>query len=668
MNDLDANPPEATPTSLAAPMATESVSIPAVLSSSPAAYTWDYTYVPGVAMAHLVPPRDLPTATWIAQVTVCAFTIVRNRLKWAASQRVSAFEGAPKPTADLSHLGVLALDLEALPTEFEGHRSLASAVASRIDRPAAALESLETSRVGDEAFFSGALASGLAGLAAAVKTVVQSLTAQKIVDPLAILASVLKNVVDGPTGRATSLAQFDALFKTLPRPAVAAQWQSDEAFAWMRVAGFNPLVIRQTGAPGADFPVTEAHYRAALGDANDTLAQAASEGRLYLADYVALDGVTDGTFPHGHKFCHAPKALFALPLGAGTRRLKPVAIQCGQDPSAFTIFTPADGDAWTRAKLVVESADFTHHEMISHLGHTHLLVEPFVVATRRKLQGHWLEALLSPHFEGTLFINDAAHRTLIADGQQVDKLLGPTIQSSRAVAVASLAKPYFNAVMLPVDLKSRGVGSKDLDYPYRDDASLVWGAIERWVDAYVRAFCATDDDVANDATLAAWTADLVADDGGRVRGLGDGGDGRIVTIAYLVEAVTNVIFAASAQHAAVNFAQSGILTFTPNAPGGLYQDAPRSVGEAAGATLLDVFPPLDMAMLQMEFLTLLGGVHHTQLGGYDAGIFDARVANALATFKTELAAIEATIVQRDATRFETYPYLRPSLIPQSINI
>ena len=40
---------------------------------------------------------------------------------------------------------------------------------------------------------------------------------------------------------------------------------------------------------------------------------------------------------------------------------------------------------------------------VSHLGRTHLFIEPFVIATERQLgENHPLRLLLRPHFEGTL--------------------------------------------------------------------------------------------------------------------------------------------------------------------------------------------------------------------------------------------------------------------------
>ena len=88
-------------------------------------------------------------------------------------------------------------------------------------------------------------------------------------------------------------------------------------------------------------------------------------------------------------------------------------------PRCTPIFTPsAAADAqwgWEMAKLVVQVADGNYHELFTHLARTHLVIEAFAVATHRHLaQAHPLWALLVPHFEGTLFINDQAATSLIA--------------------------------------------------------------------------------------------------------------------------------------------------------------------------------------------------------------------------------------------------------------
>jgi hypothetical protein len=64
---------------------------------------------------------------------------------------------------------------------------------------------------------------------------------------------------------------------------------------------------------------------------------------------------------------------------------------------------------------------------------------------------------------------------------------------------------------------------------------------------------------------------------------------------------------------------------------------------------------------------LLGSVYYTRLGEYDSDYFtDSNIQRALARFQEALASIERNMESSGLA--QTYPYLLPSLIPQSINI
>ena len=62
-------------------------------------------------------------------------------------------------------------------------------------------------------------------------------------------------------------------------------------------------------------------------------------------------------------------------------------------------------------------------------------MEAFAVATHRHLaEVHPIWALLVPHFEGLLFINNQAATTLIAAGGPIDHIFGGSIASSEKAA------------------------------------------------------------------------------------------------------------------------------------------------------------------------------------------------------------------------------------------
>src|SRR5690606_17939368 len=139
------------------------------------------------------------------------------------------------------------------------------------------------------------------------------------------------------------------------------------------------------------------------------------------------------------------------------------------------IFLRADSNAdphwwsWQMAMTVVQVADGNYHELFAHLARTHLVVEAFALATHRQLAPeHPLNALLLPHFEGTLFINSLAAGSLIAKGGPIDQIFGGTIESTQMAAVQDRLAFDFSAHPLPVDLQTRKVddSAKLPDYPY----------------------------------------------------------------------------------------------------------------------------------------------------------------------------------------------------------
>jgi len=475
-----------------------------------------------------------------------------------------------------------------------------------------------------------------------------------------------------------SLEDYDRLFVDLRLPQISKRFQEDLIFAYMRVAGPNPLMLQQLSEKNQLLQVTNEKYQQIIQKFkfSDSLEAALQEGRLYKADYSMLKDMAQGSFPNNvKKYPAAPVALFAVPpVNSSSRSLIPVAIQC-QQPSASEnppVFTPLDGSNWMVAKTIVNMADGNYHELVSHLGRTHLFVEPFVLATKRKLPAnHKLRILLEPHFEGTILINYGAHKKLIATGGKVDELLASTIENDGVIVVEG-AKSYlhnFNDVMFPKTLTSQGVGdSAQLpDYPYRDDGRLIWDAIHTWVGAYLRIYYTSDQQVLKDQDLQNWAKELVSDQGGRLKKFGEDASGAIKTVDYLIDAVTSVIFTGSAQHAAVNFPQSELMSYAPAFPLALFSPAPTSPEEQGN--FMSMLPSVDRAQTQIEVVGLLGSVYYTQLGQYNKGHFkDAKVKPYLDKFQNRLRDIEMEISKKNSSRLMPYKFLLPSEIPQSINI
>lgn len=479
---------------------------------------------------------------------------------------------------------------------------------------------------------------------------------------------------------------YDDLFQVIYLPCIRQTFYEDRAFATHRVAGPNPLVIEKVTKIPSNFPVTDTQYKAVMGT-DDSLSDAEANGRLYLADYAVLKDIETSDFPEAQKYLCAPLALFAVPKGTSKQRsLVPIAIQCGQEPGpTVPIFTPPPIGApqsqqwsWLMAKTIVQIADGNYHELISHLGRTHLLVEVFVLATYQQLPPqHPLHVLLTPHFEGTLFINDLALKGLINKGGTVDKVLSGKLNASLTLSAQSVhGYPFdFNESMVPQTFVTRGVDDfNELpDYPYRDDALLIWDAIHQWVSNYLGIYYLNDEDVCGDTELQTWLDDLLNPEKGNLVGIGESSPEHpkpsIRTLDYLTDAVTLLIFTCSAQHAAVNFPQSRLMTYAPNMPLAGYRSAPTSPTGATVQDYFDLLPSLEQAETQMNMTYPLGSVYYTRLGEYGKTYFeDSRVKEHLEAFQKQLKEIEILIDDRNTTRPTRYEYLHPANIPQSINI
>ncbi|WP_323120190.1 lipoxygenase family protein [Burkholderia alba] len=613
------------------------------VSSQKLGYTWTRSFpnTLGVPFAAALSPQDMPTADWLLDATQALAATLVNVLGALPGSGGAAWQPP----------------LQAIRANIAAARSSYAGLQADPLAPAAALqiEHLQTTLLGVLASID-ALAAGLVPR----------------LDSLFPIESGTR-----------SAANDSALFATIPLPELAYAFHRDDVFAQLRVGGQNPLLIRGVTTLPAKFPLTNAQYQQVMGPGDD-LGAAGSEHRLYLLDYVD-NGLLATTGPvvkplTGVGYAYAPIALFAVPRH-GTA-LVPVAIQCDQEPSLHPIFLRADPAntsasaywAWQMAKTVVQSADACHHEMFAHLSRTHFVSEAFCMATHRNLGAtHPLHALLMPHFEGTLFINEGIARIALSPAGFVDTLFAAPVRSAAQMVLKDRLAFDFYENMLPADLASRGVDDPAVlpDYPYRDDALLIWRALEQWAGDYVQTYYLSDADVTNDYELGAWTQDIMLN--GKIKGFRP-----ITSRAQLIDVLTMVIFTASAQHAAVSGSQPALAAYAPAASALLAAPAPTGTAGMTQSHWNAMLPPMRAAVERLALAQLPGGIRHRRLGQYQSNRFpyrtlltDPRIAGSggpLARFQAALRNIETTIAARNLARARPYPFLLPSRIAPSTHI
>ncbi|HEY9616271.1 MAG TPA: lipoxygenase family protein [Microcoleaceae cyanobacterium] len=473
------------------------------------------------------------------------------------------------------------------------------------------------------------------------------------------------------------------------------QGLSDREFARQRLAGQNPMVIRQVQP--LDQPHlqswTEQSLRLADGETIDLVAATAAQ-RLFIVDYPLLQSLTPAQLQPG-RYVGSPIAIFHR----SSQGLEPILIQVEPGRVVLPPQVGGDADAWMQAKLYVQVADVTHHELISHLGDTHLAMEAFAIATCRQLPtNHPLYQLLRPHFRFLLAINTRGNEVLLGESGAIDQLMAPTREASLDLINQAYRSRPFQDYALPQHIQSRGVDADVLpDFPYRDDAKLVWNAITRYVSRYLQRYYPDDRSIRQDPYLAAWIGELgdplntrpwhefaqapswlparmLAQFGLNSEALpeyarvpGFPSSKASIDLQQLIDIVTQIIFTCGPQHAAVNFSQFDYVGYPPNAPLAAYC-RPDSC-----SSLEDLLPPPAQDLGQIELSFALSGIRWGTLGSSDLIQFAERGdRQILAQFQEELQEIERTINARNQHRLANagveYPYLLPSRIPNSINI
>lgn len=470
---------------------------------------------------------------------------------------------------------------------------------------------------------------------------------------------------------------------------------SDREFVRQRLAGQNPMALRQLQAADQAWLQT---WEQADSKASVDLIQAAAASRLFVTDYPLLEKLTPADLQAG-RYVGSPIAVFYR----AETGLEPVLIQV--ESGRFATPTQPDSDRWMQAKLFVQTADVTYHELIVHLCDTHLAMEAFAIATPRQLPAtHPVYRLLRPHFRFLLAINTRGNAILLGEGAAIDKLMAPTRAASLAIINQAYRSRSFQDYALPTVIAQRGIEPDVLaEFPYRDDALLLWEAIARYVTRFLQRYYPDDQTVQQDPYLQAWAAELGAPldrpstefpqapdwlpsewlhqtkllpdplpGYSRVPNFppavgAEAQAGLLTSVQQLIEIATQVIFTCGPQHAAVNFSQFDYVGYAPNAPLALY-DRPDTA-----SSFHQLLPGADQDLAQMELAFALSGIRWGTLGSSELMQFvEAGDRQALAQLQAELVDIEAKINTRNQQRLAAsgveYPYLLPSRIPNSINI
>ena len=468
-------------------------------------------------------------------------------------------------------------------------------------------------------------------------------------------------------------------------PDIFAGWESDDSFAFTFIGGPNANIIEKINdTVQADVDFSKIDFQGISKLAGDSFATARQEGRVFMVDHRDMDFLFNSKAPGGNanvrsfdgvrgddtRYCYNPIAFFVV--AKSDKTLVPVGIQCGRKSEGHAMYTPKDGYSWRMAKHCVLAAHNNQHEVISHLALTHWLIDPIIVATRIRLHhDHPVYQLLSPHFEGTIPINIGARNTLVAVEGSVDRMIGSALEKNYEYITKERLNYSFRDNFLKTRLSKRGtLDSYSIHhYPYREDALLVWNAIHKFVTNFVDIWYKTDSQVQSDSEIQSWASEII--NKGQVKDFTIDSSG-ISGKAELIDILTMIIFTTGPQHAAVNFSQGSDMTFLPANPLAGYAPAPQGFNHTVD-DYLKIVPPVDVALVQWNILTLLSSVNVTRLGDLGS-VFKGHALSkrAVNSFSKDLQAIETAINAKNQSRKRilgrSYVHLLPSRIPASINI
>ncbi|KAJ4417863.1 hypothetical protein N0V82_005920 [Gnomoniopsis sp. IMI 355080] len=457
-----------------------------------------------------------------------------------------------------------------------------------------------------------------------------------------------------------------------PAPGVLTNYSQDLFFSMERLANAAFSVQRLAAGTSLPFNVDDTITKNISGF---TLAELLAAGRLFYADHtdqVNLAATSD-------KYGAACSAYFYI---ASSGEFLPLAIRT--NVGADLVYTPADdAEDWLLAKIMFNINDFFYTQ-VYHLAATHEVIQISWMAAIRTLSTvHPIHGLLNRLTYEVFAINPLASTLLFANGGFFDQILPFT----GAAAQGYNTDLYFNgsgsfqANYFQTNLRARGlinpsVGPELSSFPYYEDASVIYSALETFMIAFVKSYYTSDSVVKSDTELQAWASEA-------------NGDAEMIdfptsitTVDQLVDILTHFAHLSSTVHHAINTNELLSLSATfPMHPGALYKPIPTTKGNTS---VVDFLPPLDKVLVQFELDALfarptLADSNRSLLNMFNDATFlsetNTATKTAAATFKSSMEDFSAKVQARtfDANGLcQGMPFvwqaLDPAVAPFSVTI
>jgi hypothetical protein len=447
--------------------------------------------------------------------------------------------------------------------------------------------------------------------------------------------------------------------------------RSDIDFGRLFLAGPNPLMVRCCRRLPTNFPVTQDMVEQSL-ERSRRLTTEAENGYLYIADYAILSDIPTIHRDADHRYMVAPLILLYV---RASGELVPIAIQLHQTPGADNpIWTPYDrAEIWILAKLWVRCADFQVHFAVSHLFKCHWVMEPFVMATMRKLpSAHPVYKLLKRHLRYFLSMNTMLRCSVMKKCCSVDKFTSLGVKGFKHLVHLYLQQFTFNELFPPRDFAQREVTDdrKLPNYFYRDDATRLWMAMLKYCREMLGVYYTEETDLKADDEIQAW-----------IRAIHDNGfphfndqqrqglPRTFNSLDELAEVVTMVMFTLTCGHSASHSDAMDLYGFMPDVPALMRQPPPTSRNVPVGREMFSSVLPdqnPDAYYGSLAFTMLVYEPDENVLATSTEFYFSETAAlHIIEKFKMTLHQINVVIKARNAIKAYLYENLLPESIPLS---
>ncbi|KAG9943807.1 Lipoxygenase, partial [Aureobasidium melanogenum] len=421
-----------------------------------------------------------------------------------------------------------------------------------------------------------------------------------------------------------------------PAPGILTNYTQDLLFSMERLS-FSPYQIRRLN-PSKDTLNFQVDDQIATNLTGMTQQQLLTSGRLFYADYRDQAELTATSNP---RYSAAVDAYFYIDPNSGD--FLPLAIRTNQ--GANLTYTPADSpDDWMLAKIMYNVCDLWFAQW-EHLARTHEVVQIMYMAAIRSLSdAHPVKAILDRLMFEVFAIQPLAQSVLFAPGGVVDLAFPYTYESAKDYSsnYYFTRSGNFQSGYFLNDLKNRGLlndttGPQLKDFPYYEDASVIYSAIHTFMTSFVNSYYSSDSVVAADKEIQAWVKEC----NGPAKVMDF--PSAITTTSTLIDVLTHMAHLSSTAHHTVNTDQLMSASSTlPFHAMSLYSPVPTQKGVT---NLVAFLPPLEQAGEQIAINSLFARNYFAGTNRTLSHMFDepnmlkqmnANTRNAAATFMNSM--------------------------------